>query len=58
MMKSGGGQQTIRFVSFTNDKEHNLGQTPIPNGMSRYIARPMSRDICRTSAGWILSIFL
>jgi hypothetical protein len=26
------GPQTIRFVSFTNDEEHNLGQTPIPNG--------------------------
>jgi len=26
------GEQTIRFVSFANDKEHNLGDTPIPNG--------------------------
>ena len=26
------GAQAIRFVSFTNDEEHNLGQTPIPNG--------------------------
>jgi hypothetical protein len=26
------GTQAIRFVSFTNDEEHNLGQTPIPNG--------------------------
>ena len=26
------GPQTIRFVAFTNDEEHNLGQTPIPNG--------------------------
>ncbi|NIP25370.1 MAG: DUF4139 domain-containing protein [Phycisphaerae bacterium] len=26
------GLRTIRFVSFTNDEEHNLGQTPIPNG--------------------------
>jgi hypothetical protein len=26
------GGQAIRFVSFTNDEEHNLGQTPIPNG--------------------------
>ena len=24
--------QTIRFLSFINDEEHNLGQTPIPNG--------------------------
>jgi hypothetical protein len=26
------GQQTIRFISFANDEEHNLGKTPIPNG--------------------------
>ena len=26
------GAQAIRFVSFANDEEHNLGQTPIPNG--------------------------
>jgi hypothetical protein len=26
------GGQTTRFVSFANDQEHNLGQTPIPNG--------------------------
>jgi len=26
------GQQTIRFVAFVNDEEHNLGDTPIPNG--------------------------
>jgi hypothetical protein len=26
------GRQTIRFVSFANDEEHNLGETPIPNG--------------------------
>ncbi len=25
-------EQTIRFVSFSNDKKHNLGDTPIPNG--------------------------
>jgi hypothetical protein len=24
--------QTIRFVSFANDEENNLGETPIPNG--------------------------
>jgi hypothetical protein len=24
--------ETIRFVAFTNDQKHNLGQTPIPNG--------------------------
>jgi len=26
------GNRTIRFVKFANDEEHNLGQTPIPNG--------------------------
>jgi hypothetical protein len=26
------GNQTIRFVKFANDEEHNLGETPIPNG--------------------------
>jgi hypothetical protein len=26
------GGQTIKFVSFANDEEHNLGRTPIPNG--------------------------
>jgi hypothetical protein len=26
------GEETIRYVSFVNDKEHNLGETPIPNG--------------------------
>ncbi len=26
------GDQTIRFVKFANDKDHNLGDTPIPDG--------------------------
>jgi hypothetical protein len=26
------GKRAIRFVSFANDEEHNLGETPIPNG--------------------------
>ncbi len=26
------GNQTIRFVEFANDEDHNLGETPIPNG--------------------------
>jgi hypothetical protein len=26
------GDQTIRFVKFANDKNHNLGETPIPDG--------------------------
>ncbi|MCX5634769.1 MAG: hypothetical protein NTW55_02850 [Planctomycetota bacterium] len=29
------GGDTVRFVTFVNDKEHNLGQTPIPNGDMR-----------------------
>jgi hypothetical protein len=29
------GEQTIRFVSFANDEEHELGDTPIPNGTVR-----------------------
>jgi len=27
--------QTIRFVKFANDEDHNLGDTPIPNGQVR-----------------------
>jgi hypothetical protein len=26
------GSQTIRFIKFANDKEHNLGETPLPDG--------------------------
>jgi hypothetical protein len=26
------GNSVVRFLSFTNDEEHNLGQTPIPDG--------------------------
>ena len=26
------GNQTIRFVKFANDEDHNLGETPIPDG--------------------------
>jgi len=26
------GKDTIRFVSFANDAEHNMGETPLPNG--------------------------
>jgi hypothetical protein len=26
------GDRTVRYVSFANDEEHELGQTPIPNG--------------------------
>jgi hypothetical protein len=27
------GPSVVRFLSFKNDKEHNLGETPIPGGM-------------------------
>jgi len=27
------GQNVVRFLSFKNDEEHNLGDTPIPGGM-------------------------
>ncbi len=33
------GDETIRYVSFANDKEHNLGETPIPNGDVRIYGR-------------------
>ncbi len=26
------GSQTIRFIKFANDEEHNLGETPLPDG--------------------------
>jgi hypothetical protein len=29
------GPEVVRFLSFKNDKEHKLGQTPIPGGMLR-----------------------
>lgn len=33
------GTDTIRFVSFTNDAEHELGETPIPEGNVRLYRR-------------------
>jgi len=33
------GDQTTRFVKFANDKKHNLGQTPIPNGDVKIFGR-------------------
>ncbi len=33
------GTEPIRFVSFANDAEHELGETPIPNGMVRIYGR-------------------
>lgn len=29
------GPQVIRYLSFTNDDEHNLGETPVPGGQLR-----------------------
>jgi len=29
------GENVLRFLSFKNDKEHNLGDTPIPDGIIR-----------------------
>ncbi len=33
------GNQTIRFVKFANDEDHNLGDTPIPDGAVRIYGR-------------------
>jgi len=33
------GSQTIRFLTFANDKEHKLGETPLPDGMVRIYGR-------------------
>jgi len=33
------GREAIRFVKFANDDEHNLGDTPIPNGTVRIYGR-------------------
>ncbi|UCD51698.1 MAG: hypothetical protein JSW27_03525 [Phycisphaerales bacterium] len=33
------GTQPIRFVSFANDTEHELGETPLPNGAVRIYGR-------------------
>ncbi|MGD2094850.1 MAG: hypothetical protein PVH77_07580 [Phycisphaerales bacterium] len=38
------GNQTIRFVKFTNDEEHNLGQTPIPNGNVKIYSEADNED--------------
>jgi hypothetical protein len=35
--------QTIRFVKFTNDKDHNLGETPIPDGNIKIYGRADSQ---------------
>jgi len=33
------GDQTTQFLSFANDEEHKLGQTPLPDGMVRIYGR-------------------
>ncbi len=33
------GGQTMRFLSFANDEDHELGDTPIPDGMVRIYGR-------------------
>ncbi len=33
------GDRTIRFLSFANDEEHELGETPIPDGTVRVYSR-------------------
>jgi len=33
------GREAIRFIKFSNDEEHNLGDTPIPNGTIRIYGR-------------------
>jgi hypothetical protein len=33
------GDQTIRFLSFANDEEHKLGETPLPDGLVRIYGR-------------------
>jgi len=37
------GRQAIRFVSFANDEEHNLGETPIPNGTVKIYSQADSK---------------
>jgi len=37
------GPQTIRFVAFANDEEHNLGETPIPNGTVKIYSQAESQ---------------
>jgi len=37
------GPQTIRFVSFANDEDHNLGDTPIPDGTVKIYSKADSQ---------------
>ncbi len=36
--------ETIRFVSFKNDEEHNLGETPLPDGTINVFRRSQNGD--------------
>jgi len=50
------GNQTIRFVSFANDEEHNLGETPIPNGTVKIYSQadePVSPSARRGGQGYL-----
>ncbi|MHC4806948.1 MAG: DUF4139 domain-containing protein, partial [Planctomycetota bacterium] len=37
------GPQAIKFVAFANDEEHNLGDTPIPNGSVKIYSQADSK---------------
>jgi len=39
------GRQTIRYLSFANDKDHNLGDTPMPDGSVKIYARADSNGL-------------
>jgi len=39
------GGRTIRFLSFANDDEHELGETPLPDGAVRIYARANSAGL-------------
>ncbi len=48
--------QTIRFVSFANDKKHNLGEMPIPNGTVKIYSQadePVSPSASRGGQGYL-----
>ncbi|MFW9893974.1 MAG: DUF4139 domain-containing protein [Candidatus Thorarchaeota archaeon] len=38
------GRHVVRFLSFTNDEEHNLGDTPIPDGTLKVYRTADERD--------------
>ncbi len=50
------GNQTVRFVSFANDEDHNLGETPIPNGNVKIYSQadePVSPSASRCGQGYL-----